>query len=160
MDMEKSILLIVFISVLMMPVSFVAQVSQSKDSLKIATDVEEPDFDCSFPIIEDAPVFPGCKGNMEETKKCTFDQIHQIVIQNFNVKVADSTGIKGKVRVYVSFKIDQKGQVTDIVARAPHQKLETEAVRVISLLPVFRPGKQRGMNVSVKFNLPIVFIID
>lgn len=97
---------------------------------------------------------------MEETKKCTFDQIHQIVIQNFNVQVADSIGIKGKVRIYVSFKIDQKGQVTDIFARAPHPKLETEAVRVISLLPVFRPGKQRGRNVSVKFNLPIVFIID
>ena len=53
------------------------------------------------------------------------------------------------------FKIDHKGQITDVQARGPHARLEKEAIRVVNSLPQMIPAKQRGRAVSVKYTLPI-----
>ena len=58
------------------------------------------------------------------------------------------------------FKIDKRGNVTSVRARAPHPRLEKEAVRVIKLLPKFEPGKQRGKAVIVPYSLPIIFQVQ
>jgi protein TonB len=57
--------------------------------------------------------------------------------------------------VYVQFKIDETGMVTDIRARGPHVRLEKEAIRVVSLLPQMTPGRQRTRAVRVSYTLPI-----
>ena len=54
-------------------------------------------------------------------------------------------------KIFVMFKIDNYGNITNIQARAPHKKLQEEAIRVIGLLPVMTPGKQRGRAVSVSY---------
>ena len=66
-------------------------------------------------------------------------------------------GIK---RISVMFKIDNTGNIVDVQARAPHIKLQQEAVRVVNLLPTMEPGKQRGNPVAVKYALPIVFKVQ
>jgi protein TonB len=58
------------------------------------------------------------------------------------------------------FKIDKKGEIVDIRARAPHKRLEKEAIRVVSILPKMKPGRQRGKAVGVKYSLPIVFNVE
>jgi protein TonB len=114
--------------------------------------------DVPFAIVEDAPLFPGCKGTKAQKKQCFIDKIREHVSSKYNVGLAQELGLaKGKKKLYVLFKINSKGKVVDIQARGPHKRLETEAVKVISLLPQMTPAKQRGRSVGVKYTIPITF---
>ena len=53
--------------------------------------------------------------------------------------------------------IDSKGYTTNVRSRGPDKILETEAERIISLLPKMQPGKQRGKAVKVSYAVPIFF---
>jgi protein TonB len=53
------------------------------------------------------------------------------------------------------FKIDKEGKVIGIKVKAPHKSLEKEAERILKMLPVMKPGKQRGKEVTVKYTLPM-----
>jgi len=122
---------------------------------------EEVVEDVPFNIIEDVPVYPGCKGSKEELKKCFSDKVQKLVNDKFNMDLAQELGLPaGKQRINVMFKIDKTGNITDIQARAPHKRLESEAIRVVNLLPQMTPGKQRGRAVAVKYSLPITFLIQ
>lgn len=117
--------------------------------------------DVPFAIIEDVPVYPGCKGNKAELRKCLQDKISKHVGKKFNSELALDLGLnEGIQRIFVIFKIDKYGNVTDIQARAPHRRLQTEAIRVIKLLPKMIPGKQRGKPVGVKYSLPIALKVE
>jgi protein TonB len=122
---------------------------------------EEVIEDVPFNIIEDAPIYPGCKGGKEELKKCFSEKVQKLVNDKFNMELANELGLTpGKQRINVMFKIDKTGNITDIQARAPHKRLEAEAIRVVSLLPQMTPGKQRGRAVPVKYSLPITFLVQ
>ncbi|MDP3352648.1 MAG: energy transducer TonB [Flavobacteriaceae bacterium] len=117
--------------------------------------------DVPFAIIEDVPVFPGCTGTKEQKRECLSDKISQHVNKKFNADLAQELGLSpGKKRIFVMFKIDKNGDVVDIEARAPHVRLEKEAIRVIESLPKMQPGKQRGRAVGVKYSLPITFNVE
>ncbi|WP_054852557.1 energy transducer TonB [Olleya sp. ITB9] len=62
-------------------------------------------------------------------------------------------------RVIVQFKITSKGDVEIIKARAPHEDIESEAIRVINDLPKLIPATLNGQPVSVNYALPIKFKI-
>lgn len=116
--------------------------------------------DIPFAIIEEAPVFPGCKGNEEDRKLCLQEKINKHVNKHFNADIAQDLGLSaGKKKVYVQFKIDKKGDIVDIRARGPHSRLEKEAVRVVQLLPKMTPGKQRTKPVRVGYTLPITLVV-
>jgi protein TonB len=66
----------------------------------------------------------------------------------------------GKKRIFVMFKIDKTGGITEIRARAPHPRLQKEAERVVRTLPRMTPGKQRGRPVAVRYSLPIAFQVE
>jgi protein TonB len=132
-----------------------------------ASDIEEIDDDeviieeVPFILIEDAPAFPGCKGSKAEMKECFTSKISKFVGRNFDSGLASELGLApGVKRISVMFKIDNTGNIVDIQARAPHIKLQQEAIRVVNLLPTMEPGKQRGNPVAVKFALPIVFKVQ
>jgi len=112
--------------------------------------------DVPFAVIEEAPIFPGCKGNKAQRKKCLQEKIMQHVGKNFDTKLSQELGLTaGKKRVIVLFSIDRNGKVTKVRARGPHARLEKEAIRVVKLLPKMIPAKQRGMPVGVQYTLPI-----
>jgi len=114
-----------------------------------------------FAIIEDVPVYPGCEGTQEELKTCLQKNITNHVSANFNSDLAKGLGLKAGVKkIFVMFKIDKEGAITDVQARGPHQSLADEAIRVINLLPKMIPGKQKGENVGVKYSLPIAFKVE
>ncbi len=69
--------------------------------------------------------------------------------------IAQKAGVQG--RVIVQFVVDEKGNVTDpVVLRGIGGGCDEEAVRAVSLLR-FKPGKQRGRPVRVRYTLPVQF---
>jgi len=125
--------------------------------------VIEPDYDPEFMItvVEHVPEYPGCeKGSNTEKRKCMSAKIAKFVQRKFNTDLAGDLGLSGRQRISVIFKIDKNGNVTGVRSRAPHPRLEKEAVRVINLLPKMKPGRQRGKAVVVPYSLPITFQVQ
>ncbi len=119
---------------------------------------EEVIEDVPFTIIEDVPVFPGCTNN---DKKCFNKKMQQHFQKEFNVNLTDSLKLSpGKKRIIMLFKINKEGAITGIRAKAPHPKLQEEAVRIIKLLPKMKPGRQRGKAVGVKYVLPMTLEVE
>lgn len=129
--------------------------------IKEAT-TEEPIEPVPFEFIEDVPIFPGCEGlaDNEERKACMSTKISQYVNKRFNKDLGSQLGLKGLNKVLVLFQIDAAGNIVGVQSRAPHPKLEEEAVRVINSLPKMQPGKQRGKPVPVSYALPIMFKVQ
>jgi len=127
----------------------------------VEVEEEEEMGDIPFSIIEDAPIYPGCKGNKAELKKCLQKSIQKHIARKFNTGLAGELGLDpGKKRVIVLFKIDKKGNIVDVVARGPHARLEKEGIKVVKMLPKMIPGKQRGRAVGVKYTLPITLQVE
>ncbi|MBD2767002.1 energy transducer TonB [Hymenobacter sp. BT664] len=67
-------------------------------------------------------------------------------------------GVEGKV--FVSFTVDPKGEVTDVkIVKGLGSGLDEETIRAIKTLPRFIPGKQNGREVSVSFTVPVTYQI-
>ncbi|WP_282041621.1 M56 family metallopeptidase [Winogradskyella flava] len=130
--------------------------STSAEIIEVEENVEVP-----FAIIDEAPTTIECQGlkTSEERKRCMSTFVSTHVNKNFNKDIADSLNLKGRQRIFTSFKIDKNGDVSYVSARAAHPALEDEAKRVIKSLPKFIPGKQKGKAVVVPYSLPIVFQI-
>lgn len=124
--------------------------------------VEEEVEDVPFAVIEDVPIFPGCENlsNNDQRKKCMSEKISKYVNKEFDTDLGAELGLTGINRVIVQFRIDEKGNIGQVRARAPHPRLEQEAVRVINSLPKMKPGKQRGKPVGVMYSLPIAFKVQ
>ncbi|SCX95596.1 Signal transducer regulating beta-lactamase production, contains metallopeptidase domain [Nonlabens sp. Hel1_33_55] len=136
------------------------------DDVTVVTEVEvvEEKYDMQkqaavvpFAIIENVPTYPGCSGDNAEKKKCMQQNITQLVKENFDTSIASRVGLNGKQTISVQFKIDQNGNVANIISRAKAPELQAEAARVVNLLPKMQPGTQRGHKVGVIYGLPIIF---
>ena len=99
-----------------------------------------------FHVVEEMPSFPG--GDAECMR-----------FLNKNIKyppIAQENGIQG--RVILQFVVNKDGSIVDVtVARSVDPYLDKEAVRVVKMMPKWKPGKQRGKPVRVKYTLPVMF---
>ncbi len=132
----------------------------SKVSLPKIVEVTIPEEDSpdiiSYPNIKEAPVYPGCKGDLEAIKKCFSKSITKLVTRKFDGDLAQELNLNpGKKRIIVQFTVDKTGKITHVKVRAPHKRLAKEARRVIGLLPPIKAGKYKGKPVGVRFTLPI-----
>lgn len=99
-----------------------------------------------FVVVEENPEYPGGNSAM---MKFLSDNIKYPVI-------AQENGIQG--RVITTFVVERDGSITDVqVVRGVDPSLDREAIRVIQTMPKWKPGKQRGSTVRVRFTLPVVF---
>ncbi len=99
-----------------------------------------------FTVVEEMPEFPGGQG---ELLKYLGKSIRYPVI-------AQENGIQG--RVVCAFVINRDGSIVDAeVLRGVDPSLDKEALRVINSMPKWKPGKQRGKPVRVKYTVPVVF---
>lgn len=142
-----------------------AEVDQEEDIVEIEEIEEvddEPDIDVPFAVIENVPIYPGCekKKNNAEKKQCMSEKIQKFVQKKFDTELASDLGLEGRQRIAVQFKIDKNGNVVNVRARAPHPKLQQEAISVVKSLPKMVPGKQRGKAVGVLYSLPILFQVE
>ena len=105
---------------------------------------EEPDQ--VFDMVEQMPTFPG---GQEELMKYIGKNLRYPAI-------AQENGIQG--RVICQFVVGKDGKVRDVVVvRTLDPSCDKEAIRVLSGMPKWIPGKQNGKAVSVKYTVPIVF---
>ena len=97
-------------------------------------------------IVEQKPVFPGGQKALMEFLKSNL----------VYPKAARDSSIQG--RVIVKFTVEKDGSITDVeVVRGVHPALDEEAVRVVSMMPKWKPGTQMGDTVRTKFTLPVLF---
>lgn len=102
-----------------------------------------------FMVVEDMPQFPG---GMNEMIKYLGKNIRY-------PQQASKDSIQG--RVIVQFIVNKEGNITQpTILRSVSPELDAEAIRVVSSMPQWTPGKQRGMPVNVKFTLPISFQLN
>jgi len=99
-----------------------------------------------FDVVEKMPEYPGGQAALFE-------------YLSTNVKYpADAEKQKIQGRVLVTFIVNTDGSITDIeVVKKAFPSLDAEAVRVISGMPKWIPGEQKGKKVRVKYTIPLSF---
>lgn len=99
-----------------------------------------------FVVVEEQPQFPGGT-----------QALMKFLGENVRYPVeAQKNGIQG--RVIVNFIVNKDGSLSDLkIVRGQDPSLDAEAIRVISTMPKWKPGMQRGEAVNVRYTLPIVF---
>ncbi|MEE4178560.1 MAG: M56 family metallopeptidase [Bacteroides sp.] len=109
----------------------------------------EPEADVIFTVVEDQPRFPGG----EEARV-------QYMVENLRYpEEARDDGIQGTV--FVTFVVEEDGNITGVkVLRGIGGGCDEEAVRVVKNMPTWTPGRQRGQNVRVQYNMPIRFVLN
>lgn len=102
-----------------------------------------------FDVVEEMPQYPGGAEALLE-------------FLNNNVQYpeeAEKAGIQG--RVIATFVVEKDGSVSNAkVVKSVNPLLDAEALRVISAMPKWKPGKQNGKVVNVKYTVPISFRLD
>ncbi|MDJ0646427.1 MAG: energy transducer TonB [Flavobacteriaceae bacterium] len=135
-----------------------AVVVREIEEIEEVVEEEEIVEDVPFAVVEEAPIFPGCKGTKEQKKKCFQEKVREHINKKFNTELGAELGLEeGKKRVYVQFKVNHTGNIVDIRTRGPHVRLEKEAHRVIQSLPKMKPARQRDRAVGVRYSIPITF---
>ena len=101
-----------------------------------------------FTVVENMPQFPG--GEEARIK---------YMMENLKYpEAAKKEGLQGTV--YVSFVIGKDGQIADAkILRGIGKACDAEALRVVSEMPKWIPGTQKGQAVRVQFNMPIKFTL-
>ena len=111
--------------------------------------------------VEFVPTYPGCEtlGTNSEKVACMSERINSFINKNFRKDILEDLKAQTTYNVYVNFKIDSHGNVTEVRAISNSEKLKKEAQRVIANLPIMKPGKQGDKNVDVFYTVPIAFQI-
>ena len=108
---------------------------------------EEPEPE-PFVVVEEMPMFPGGETAL----------LQYISENTIYPEVAKENNIQG--RVIVRFCVNSTGGVSQIsVLKGVDPELDEEAIRVVSTLPKFKPGKQGGKPVPVWYMVPITFTL-
>ncbi|MDD3321030.1 MAG: TonB family protein [Paludibacter sp.] len=117
-----------------------------KDIADIKENVTQEVAEKVWDVIEQMPQFPG--GD---------DELMKFLSSNIKYPVvAQENGIEG--RVILQFVVSKIGVISDVVVvRSLDPSCDKEAVRVVKMLPNWIPGKQNGVNVNVKYTLPVSF---
>jgi|GEM_PF-88696 len=69
---------------------------------------------------------------------------------------AEQKGVEG--RVIVGFTVDKTGEITDVhILKGVSATMDKEAERVVRMMPPWKPGKNNGVAVKVKFKVDIVY---
>jgi protein TonB len=102
-----------------------------------------------FTIVEEMPTYPG-----GDAARLTF------ISKNISYpQVAKESGIQGTV--YITMYVEENGKLTDIkVAKGIGGGCDEEAMRIVKMMPNWKPGKQAGIPVKVKYSLPIRFVLN
>ena len=113
--------------------------------VEVKEEVEEAEEEV-FLVVEEDPEFPG-----------GLDALSKFIADNIKYpQLAKENNITGKV--FVSFVVEKDGRVGQVkILRDIGGGCGNEAVRVVKMMPRWKPGKQRGKAVRTQFNLPVNF---
>ena len=100
----------------------------------------------SIALVEQKPSFPGGEAAM-------YTWLGNNIVYP---PAASEEGAQG--RVVVEFVVGKDGSITNVrVVRPRHPALDREAVRVVSAMPTWVPGRNNGQPVKVTYTLPVTF---
>ena len=100
----------------------------------------------SIALVEQKPSFPGGEAAM-------YTWLGNNIVYP---PAASEEGAQG--RVVVEFVVGKDGSITNVrVVRPRHPALDREAVRVVSAMPTWGPGRNNGQPVKVTYTLPVTF---
>ena len=103
-----------------------------------------------YQVVENMPEFPG---GMTGLMKYLRD----------NIKYPDEARKQNKQgRCFVRFVVETDGSISDVTIQvsAGDESLDKESMRVVSAMPKWKPGTQRGEAVRVQFTLPVTYRLD
>jgi len=155
--------------------SFQISYSQTEDLIEKTESSNEA---VTLVVVDKVPVYTGCENltSNAEKKNCMQKKLYKHIARKFAPFVVEPTCVEtkivedkevcvkseywpsfssGRVRIITKFKINEEGHVTDIEARAPHERLKKEAERVIKSIPKMVPAMFKGEKVSIAYTLPI-----
>lgn len=116
------------------------------DGIWIPTVPQDPE-NPIYEVVDEMPVFAdnGIEGMMKYLAE--------------NIKYPTPARLKGtQGRVTVQFVVDKDGSISDIhVLRGIDPYLDGEAIRVVSTMPRWKPGKHKGEPVKVRYTMPVTF---
>lgn len=99
-----------------------------------------------YTVVEQMPEFPGGTTSL-------FRYLGKNIIYPEKARINGIEGI-----VFVSFVIGGGGEVSEVaIVKGVSPELDQEALRVVRKMPPWKPGKQSGKPVSVKYQVPIKF---
>lgn len=118
----------------------------------------EPAAPSSMLNVEFVPVYPGCESLSSNSEKidCLSSKINVFINRKFRKELLQNMESGQIQRIYVQFKIDKQGYITEVEAKANNERLKNEAQRVIEQLPKMKPGRQGDKTVDVIYTIPIV----
>jgi TonB family protein len=103
----------------------------------------------TFVFVEEMPEFPGGEEGLNSF-------LVKTVVYPSRALEDDLQG-----KVYLSFVVDTFGNVYDAkIEKSVHPLLDNAALKVIDVMPKWKPGRQNGKAVRVRFNLPVVFELE
>jgi len=126
-----------------------AKTSESNENVRVVKEKSKDESEIDpFVVVEEMPAFPG--GDQALLK---------YIGENTNYpQVSKEQNIQG--RVIIRFCVTEKGGISQIsVLKRVSPELDKEAMRVVSTLPDFNPGKQGGKAVPVWYMVPITFTL-
>lgn len=104
--------------------------------------IEKIDTDIAYQVVEEMPEFPGGMSALPD-----------FIQKNLQHDKADT-----KVRIIIQFIIDKEGNIVKpIILRNINSELDKEVLRIVSLMPKWKPGKQNGKAEKVRYTIPITF---
>jgi periplasmic protein TonB len=111
--------------------------------------VGDGDEDKIFTIVEQQPEYAG-----------GLEAMYKFIYKAYKYpSSARRMGVEGTV--FVSFVVDKEGKISQVqTIKGISADCDKEAIRVIQLMPPWKPGKQNGRPVSVRFVLPIKLKLD
>ncbi|MBP5210723.1 MAG: M56 family metallopeptidase [Bacteroidales bacterium] len=102
-----------------------------------------------FDVVEEMPQYPG---GPQALFKFLGENVHYPA-------EAEKAGIQG--RVIATFVVEKDGSISQpTIVKSVDPLLDAEAIRVISAMPNWKPGKQNGKVVRVKYTVPLSFNLD
>lgn len=102
-----------------------------------------------FTVVEEMPEYPG-----------GMDMLFKFLGENIRYP-AEAKNNHEQGRVFINFVVEKDGSISNAkVLRGAAPSLDAEALRVINLMPNWKPGMQRGKPMRVGYNLPVKFTLQ
>lgn len=135
------------------PLEDITKDMSSEEKEKEATNLDEEGetykVEELFTVVDDMPAFPGGEPALRD-----------FIAKNLKYPI-EAVNKKIQGSVICTFIIEKDGSVTNVkIAQPANALLNQEVMRVINILPKWKPGKKNGKIIRVKYTLPLIFSLQ
>ena len=123
-----------------LPIAAICMIACTQSAKSTASDY------ITYEAVEEKPEYPGGMG-----------ELSKLLSSNLKYPLkSQENGVQGEV--LVQFVVDKEGNIEEVtVFKGVDPYLDAEALRVIKMMPKWKPGKHEGKEVNVKCTIPVGF---